>query len=226
MSSKTQRHALIALVIFLLLITIENIIFANIHGILEVVLKISGILGVFALCVYAGLDWNEVGLSSKTILPGLKLGLICIGVVFLGLITVFIVDKSIFQDDRYDQDVSAALYAALLVVPVKTILFEEVSFRGILPGLLHELKVRRLYIYIVSSVLFGLWHLLTVPSTSDYSGVSIPGFIIPFGIFVATSAAGAFFYFLREKSDSLLAPFLLHWFINGFTIILAAYSWR
>jgi membrane protease YdiL (CAAX protease family) len=42
---------------------------------------------------------------------------------------------------------------------------------------------------------------------------------------MVTSVAGLILGYLRYKSDSLLTPTIIHWFINGSALILAAISW-
>ena len=119
-----------------------------------------------------------------------------------------------------------ALSAAFLVVPLKTVLFEELAFRGLMPALLKELGSQTWAIAVISTVLFGIWHLLTVPA----AGTGLLGgqaHLLTLAVtFLVTAAAGLMLYFLRSSSGSLVASVLVHWLINGSAIILAALSWH
>jgi membrane protease YdiL (CAAX protease family) len=112
----------------------------------------------------------------------------------------------------------AALLAALVVVPLGTVLPEELAFRGLLLALLgrgHGVRAATL----LSSGLFGLWHIL--PSLGG--GVAdAAGTLLRVVVTVCvTSAAGVVLCVLRLRSGSLLAPVLAHWAVNGLGIMLA-----
>jgi uncharacterized protein len=64
-----------------------------------------------------------------------------------------------FRDTRYRLGYGSALLTALVLVPVGTVLLEEVAFRGVLWGLLRRVRGTATAT-IVSSLLFGLWHVL------------------------------------------------------------------
>ncbi|MGS0686429.1 CPBP family glutamic-type intramembrane protease, partial [Nakamurella sp. GG22] len=75
----------------------------------------------------------------------------------------------------------------------------------------------------VSSVLFGLWHVLPAlgggaanESVSGVVGGGTGGSVfLVVGTVLFTTAAGVVFGVLRDRSDSLLAPIGLHWAVNG-----------
>lgn len=93
--------------------------------------------------------------------------------------------------------------AALLGVPLSTVIFEEVAFRGVLWGLLatdHGIA----WATAVTAVLFGLWHL------PDRGEVAF------------TTLAGVLLSVLRHLGGGLLAPFVLHWTANGLGILASA----
>jgi membrane protease YdiL (CAAX protease family) len=141
------------------------------------------------------------------------------------MLIVFVVQQEAFKDSRYSQSLRTAMVASFFIVPLKVVLFEELAFRGIMPALLKDLGSKPWLILIVSSVLFGLWHILTAPKTGDLAIGHYPNLLIVFGVFLATCAGGALLYFLREHSGSLVPAILVHWFINGSAIVLAAISW-
>jgi membrane protease YdiL (CAAX protease family) len=81
-------------------------------------------------------------------------------------------------------------------------------------------------------VLFGAWHVLPavdgVRATSDRDEPMARGALIRqvAGTVVFTTVAGLVFALLRQRSGSLIAPFLLHWATNGLGILAAAWAWR
>jgi membrane protease YdiL (CAAX protease family) len=122
----------------------------------------------------------------------------------------------------------AALLAALVVVPLGTVLPEELAFRGLLLTLLgrgHGVRAATL----LSSGLFGLWHILPSlgggvanAAIADAVGGDAAGTLLRVVVTVcATSAAGVVLCVLRLRSGSLLAPVLAHWAVNGLGIMLA-----
>src|SRR3984885_1710101 len=140
--------------------------------------------------------------------------------------------RSAFRDPRYDFGWGHALLTAFVLIPVGTVLFEEVAFRGVLWGLLR----RRHGSWVatsVSSALFGLWHVLpslglaaddqaigsTVGSGSSGQAVSVLGTVL------FTGLAGVVFCELRRRSGSLLAPAGLHWATNALGVLAATAIW-
>ena len=123
------------------------------------------------------------------------------------------------------------LHRAALVVPLATVVFEEVAFRGVLWGLF-EVAHGALWATAVSAVLFGLWHVLPAvdgarPELADRDGWRAPDLLRQVaGTVVFTALAGVVFGVLRDRSGSLLAPGLLHWATNGLGIVAAALAWR
>src|SRR4051812_9492886 len=109
----------------------------------------------------AGLTWHDLGLSRRTLLPGLKYAVGAVGAVAIvyavGLALPW--TRPAFHDVRYHLHLSAALMTAFIVVPLGTVLLEEVAFRGVLLGLVNRHRGAT-WASITSSVLFGLWHVL------------------------------------------------------------------
>lgn len=89
----------------------------------------------------------------------------------------------------------------LFRIPVGTVLTEELLFRGVLDAASKAL----------SPVFFGLWHIHPARAAGD----------TVIGTVVATTAAGVVFSWLRARSGSVLAPALLHYFLNASGAVLA-----
>jgi membrane protease YdiL (CAAX protease family) len=86
----------------------------------------------------------------------------------------------------------------------------------------------------VTSVLFGLWHVLpaldvTGTSTAISDGGRPPRrrvLLTILGTVLFTALAGVVFAELRRRSDSLVAPVLLHWATNGLAVVAASRMWK
>ena len=114
------------------------------------------------------------------------------------------------------------LVTVLVVIPLATVIPEEFAFRGVLWALLRRRSTRNVATA-VSSALFGLWH--TLPSLAggpanraadQIVGAGTGGMVLrALGTILFTACAGVLFCELRARSDSLLAPMLAHWSVNG-----------
>jgi membrane protease YdiL (CAAX protease family) len=121
------------------------------------------------------------------------------------------------------------LTAVLVVIPLGTVLPEELAFRGVLLALLgrrHGMPAATL----LSSALFGLWHVLASlgggtanAAIAGVVGEDAAGTVLRVVVTVLfTSLAGVMLCALRARSGSLVAPVLAHWTVNGLGVIVAA----
>jgi membrane protease YdiL (CAAX protease family) len=165
-----------------------------------------------------------IGLSSNTLLQGLKLALpFMLIIIGVGLLAYFI-QPSLFQDPRYDMTLPRLLVSIFIVLPFATVLIEELIFRGVLFGLLSSVTTT-LPAAALSSLMFGIWHVFSAQSVT-LSFIRIPQALIIIGVIIATALAGLFFTWLRTRSGSLITPILVHWSINATGMLLAYLSWK
>jgi uncharacterized protein len=100
----------------------------------------------------------------------------------------------------------------LLRIPVGTVAWEEIAFRGVLQAALSRVMDEPAAT-VVGSAVFGLWHIrptaeaLAVNGLAASRGARIAAIA---GVEVGTAGAGAVLSLLRERSESLAAPVLLH----------------
>jgi membrane protease YdiL (CAAX protease family) len=188
-------------------------------------------LALVLLARRAGLTWHDLGLSKRTLLPGLKYAIGAIGAVAI----VYAVGVALpwtrpaFHDVRYHLHLSAALLTAFIVVPLGTVLLEEVAFRGVLLGLVNRHRGAT-WASITSSVLFGLWHVLPSlrlnhanQAVGAVLGTNATGRVLTvLGVVAFTALAGALLCEVRRRSGSLLASAALHWATNGMGLLIAA----
>jgi len=179
-------------------------------------------IGVFAagVAVAAGLGAADLGLGRATLVPGLRLGgaafaVVTVGVVGLGLLGAL-------TDDRADVSAGSMLLRAVLVIPLGTVLVEELAFRGTLHALLDRVGGPR-WTWVVGAVLFGLWHVFPAwrGGAVDTDLAEVGRVATTTGTLVATTLAGLVFVWLRVRSDSLVAPVLAHLATNSVTFALA-----
>ncbi|GGY51041.1 CPBP family intramembrane glutamic endopeptidase [Streptomyces omiyaensis] len=174
----------------------------------------------------AGGTWADAGLAPGTRARGARWALALMGIVGVcyAVAALLPATRPLFEDQRYEGMSGAELAVrVLVVVPVGTVLVEEVAFRGVLYGLVRRTggAVRAT---VVSSLLFGLWHVVpslhlstAKPVLTDVFGESALGSALAVAAAVLfTAAGGAVFCELRRRSDSLLAPMGLHWALNSF----------
>lgn len=114
------------------------------------------------------------------------------------------------------------LVAALLVIPLGTVIPEEFAFRGLLWGLLRR-RYARWTATGLSSGLFGLWHIAPAlaggsanQAVDDVVGGGALGLLLRVvGTVLFTAAAGVVLCEMRIRSGSLLAPMVAHWSVNA-----------
>lgn len=156
-----------------------------------------------------GLGADELGLARDRLPEGAKVG----GIAFAAISAVVAVGAvaGLLEDDRTDVSGADMALRALVVIPLGTVVAEELAFRGALHGLLRRVTTPRRAMA-AGSVLFGLWHV--APIWSQGAGTVV-------GTVVATTLAGAGFVWLRERSGSVVAPMLAHLATNSTTFALS-----
>lgn len=193
-----------------------------------------GAMLLLAIARWAGLSWQELGLGRGTWRRGLlwAAGAIgAVGVVF-AVGAALPLTRDAFRDTRYHLGWGGAFLTAFLLIPFGTVLFEEVAFRGVLWGLLRRGR-GTVTATVVSSALFGLWHVLpSLGLAADNQaigstvGKGTSGQVTAvLGTVLFTGLAGVVFCELRRRSGSLLASVGLHWATNGLAVLTAAAVW-
>ena len=170
----------------------------------------------------ARFGWEELGLGRAQVRAGLRLGGIAMLVIAAVIIVLVAVpgSRSYFDSNAVAADsTTQRVLQPVLFIPLGTVVFEEVLFRGVLLAALLRITTRTNAI-VVSAVLFGLWHL--PPALRDASDKSAAGALgVVVGTIAVTTAAGAAFAWLRVRSGSLVAPVLAHLATNSFAYAAA-----
>ena len=195
----------------------------------------TGPLAAAALLVLgraAGLTWEQLGLGPGTLARGLVWGGLAAGVV-VGVYAVGLAipaTRRLFRDERHRVGGRRASLLALLAIPLGTVVFEEVAFRGVLWALV-DADHGTTWAIAATSVLFGAWHVLPAVDgarkNSPDGRVRRASIVREVAATVAfTTLAGVVFAVLRDRSDSLVTPALLHWATNGLGVLGASLAWR
>lgn len=167
---------------------------------------------------------SDLGLGLAEARSGLRVG-VRSSLVSAGLVAAALAaptTRRFFVDERVLRGSPAeAAYEVCVRIPLATALPEEMVFRGVLLGVLSRSHPAATSIA-WTSTLFGLWHVLPMLDTlrSNPLGDVVPNSRLAHAATVgaatlATGAAGAVFALLRNRSGSVLAPFLAHTTINA-----------
>ncbi len=179
-----------------------------------------------------GLTWSQLGLGRDRLGAGCRWGLGAIGVVAGGYVVGVLLPltRLAFQDTRYDTPLPEALRTAFVVIPLGTVVLEELAFRSVLWGVLSR-HLRPWQVLVTTSVLFGFWHV--IPALRDAAssrGVSdtVGGgeVAVVVGTVALTTVGGLVFGELRRRSGSVLASAGAHWATNALGVLFAQAAWR
>jgi hypothetical protein len=86
------------------------------------------------LAHWVGLTWHDLGLSRRTWRRGAAYGGVAVALVAAVYLVGILLPptRQAFLDVRYDIALGSALLTALVFIPLKTVLVEEIAFRGVL----------------------------------------------------------------------------------------------
>ncbi|MEW5809882.1 MAG: CPBP family intramembrane glutamic endopeptidase [Actinomycetota bacterium] len=191
-------------------------------------------VGLVALVRSRGLGWHELGLGREHWRSGAgyALGAVAMVGTVIAIGALLPWTRPMFLNNHY-ATLSGALLASMIIIPLQTVIPEELAFRGVLHGALDRAWGFR-GVAAAGSLLFGLWHVATslglTASNVGFTRILGGG---PFGMIagvvgavIATAAAGFVFTWLRRRSGSLIAPIALHWSLNGLGALAAALVWH
>lgn len=191
-------------------------------------------IGLVLLMRWRGLDWTDLGLGREHWRSGVGYAIGAVGLVLVVIAVGALLPwtRPLFMNNNY-ATLSGALVASMIIIPLQTVIPEELAFRGVLHGALHRAWGFR-GVVAAGSLLFGLWHVATsLGLTSSNVGFTklfgggvagtVAGVVLAV---IATGVAGIVFDWLRRRSGSLLAPIALHWSLNGLGALAAALVWH
>ena len=191
-------------------------------------------IGLVVLVRSRGLGWSEIGLGREHWKSGVgyAVAAVVLVVAVIAAGTLLPWTRPLFLNNNY-ATISGALIASMVIIPLQTVIPEELVFRGVLQGALARAWGFRT-VAAAGSLLFGMWHIATSLGLTrnnvgftDLFGAGIAGTIAGVVLAVlATGLAGFVFTWLRRRSGSLIAPIALHWSVNGIGALAAAAAWH
>ena len=192
----------------------------------SVLVGVTTTVALAVLARWSKLGVADLGLARATWTSGLRWGGVCVAVVAVTYSAALLIPAARAAVTGSAGSWSQALIAALLVIPLGTIIPEEFAFRGILWGLARR-EWGRWAATFVSSTVFGFWHVapaLGGGSANEAFDTLVGGGTLGLllrvaGTVVLTGVAGVLFCELRVRSGSLFAPVLAHWAVNGLGVI-------
>jgi membrane protease YdiL (CAAX protease family) len=178
---------------------------------------VNGCAAAAALAAAAasGLTAADLGLGRDRLGDGLRCGSAAAApvVAAFGLAALTPATRPLLNDQRIaGLDRRQLAYQVLLRIPVGTVAWEEIAFRGVLHAALRRVLAEPAATAAGCAV-FGLWHIrptaeaLAVNRLAAGRGARITAVT---AVAAGTAGAGAVLSLLRERSGSLAAPVLLH----------------
>ena len=186
--------------------------------------QVATAIGAVAIALGRGYTVEELGLSRSTASDGLRLGAALSVVAVIGVVAIAAlpVTRDFLDDERFgDLTGWEAAYEVFVRIPIVTALSEELLFRSVLLAVLLAMATTRRAV-VVSSLCFGLWHVLVALDDLGENAVTdgldtigrLAGVV---GVVAVTAIAGAVFAWARLRSGSIVAPWLLHAVLNRAT---------
>jgi uncharacterized protein len=175
-----------------------------------------------------GLTAADLGLARSTWPAGLRWGTAAATLVGAAYALAYLITPVRQALPESDGEIGrAALWAVLVVIPLGTVLPEELAFRGLVLALLGR-RYGVLSGTLLSSGLFGLWHIGASlgggPANAAIVGVvggDAAGTVTRvIATVVFTTLGGVVLCWLRLRSNSLVAPVLAHWTVNALGVIV------
>jgi len=177
-----------------------------------------------------GVSWADMGMCPGRLGRGIRTGLIAAlpAAAVVGLGAVAPATRQFFRDERARGGGNRhVLLETLVRIPLGTALPEEIIFRGSLLGLFTQ-RHSPAVAASISSILFGVWHVLPTLRTLPLNpaGARVHGnpkrtAVVVLATVTATTLAGYGLAWLRFRSGSIAAPVVAHASLNA-TAYLAA----
>jgi uncharacterized protein len=191
--------------------------------------------GLVALARSSGCHAAEMGGDPRCLRRGLEVGGAGAGFVAAayGMALRSHVGADLFRDDRVTMiGTTTALWHLLMRIPLGTVLTEEVAFRGVLPALLTSSSRPVWLPGTLSSMLFGLWHVLPSRELPRANlgvrraiGETASGHVVALAVGVTTLGGGVL-HCLRQWTGHLVSPVAVHLATNMLGFLAARLTGR
>jgi uncharacterized protein len=179
-----------------------------------------------------GVSRAGLGVCLDRLGSGIRIGLTTALPVaaVVGLGAVVPATRGFFHDKRArGGGIRHVMFETLVRIPLGTALPEEVIFRGCLLGLFTQ-RHSPAVAASMSSILFGLWHVLPTlrtlplnPAGARVQGNPVRTAGVVLATVTATTLAGYGLAWLRFRSGSIAAPVIAHASLNGAAYLAARF---
>jgi membrane protease YdiL (CAAX protease family) len=197
--------------------------------------NLAASLGLVALARRHGCSWDDLGLKPSKARIGFQLGVVGVAAsaaVAVAAGTNRTTRKYLLDERAARQGGRDVAYRVLVRLPLGTALFEEVAFRGVVYGMWRRSGASPRKSAAAAAITFGIWHL--IPANQALTGnplgprfTSCPsrvGVVVAGALLTSLSSFG--FSWMRERSGSLLAPWMTHAAINSAGYLAGVAAWR
>jgi CAAX protease family protein len=187
--------------------------------------------GALGLARASGLRAGELGLGRERLKAGIRLGsAAAVPVVAAYGAGVAVPALRPLLDDQRVAGLGRGelAYQVLVRIPVGTVVWEEIAFRGVLQASLRRV-LSEPWAGVAGASVFGLWHIRPAAGALAVNGLASgrrARILAVTGVVAGTAGAGALLSVLRERSGSLAAPALLHLAANSTGALASALAHR
>jgi len=185
------------------------------HGQWYPAVNAAAAAGALGAAVASGLTPGELGLGRDRVRAGLRLGAAAAApvVAAYGVAVLVPATRPLLDDQRVaGLDGRQLAHQVLVRIPVGTVMWEEIAFRGVLQASLRRVLPEP-WAGVVGASVFGLWHIRPTAGALAANGLATgrrARILAVTGVVAGTAGAGALLSVLRERSGSLAAPVVLH----------------
>ncbi|MEJ2886336.1 CPBP family intramembrane glutamic endopeptidase [Actinomycetospora aeridis] len=210
-------------VIAVLLLTWSNLALPALPAdpVLKAVFNVGGVAAMVTVARLLGLTWADLGIGRGTWAAGLRWGGAAIGVAVLGYGAVLVVAPEMLENPQLaGASPGALLLRGLVLIPLGTVLAEELAFRGVLQG--HSVRSLSARVALsTTAVAFGLWHLTVAMGPSAVPLPPTLQWTSALAVIAVTVLGGFALGWLRHRTGSVLAPIGLHLGTNAVGLVAA-----
>ncbi|HLF61058.1 MAG TPA: CPBP family intramembrane glutamic endopeptidase [Acidimicrobiia bacterium] len=192
-------------------------------------------LGLFALARRHGCTWEDLGLEPTQAPDGFRLG--TAGVAMAAAVAVgagaFPKTRRYLLDERAaGQRPNDVVFRTMVRFPLGTALFEELAFRGVIYGMWRRSGASSPQAAAVTAGTFVVWHLIPArqalagnPLGPRLGGPRSRATVVLTGA-VLTGVSSLGLSWMRERSGSLIAPWMTHAAFNSALYLAGVAAWR
>jgi uncharacterized protein len=210
-------------VVAVLLLAWSNLVLPALpaDAVLKALFNLGGVAAMVTVARLLGLTWADLGIGRGTWGAGLRWGGAAIAIAVLGYGAVLLAAPGLLENPQLaGASPGALLLRGLVLIPLGTVLAEELAFRGVLQG--HSVRSLSARVALsVTAVAFGLWHLtvamgpsaVPLPPTLQWTSV--------LAVLAVTVVGGLALGWLRHRTGSVLAPIGLHLGTNAVGLVAA-----